>query len=99
MAPRVSLSAFLTSAKSALAASTSKKQKLTFVVGNESAGKMNSDPVIIVRQEPRLALNYALTTDIQTSTLSARHCSWPIYALTRLPTLCTFRCATWSGMT
>ncbi|KAF3021990.1 Exopolyphosphatase [Neopestalotiopsis sp. 37M] len=37
MAPRVSLSAFLASAKSALATSTSKKQKLTFVVGNESA--------------------------------------------------------------
>ncbi|ETS83193.1 hypothetical protein PFICI_05069 [Pestalotiopsis fici W106-1] len=37
MAPRVSLSAFLASAKSALASSTTKKQKLTFVVGNESA--------------------------------------------------------------
>lgn len=40
MPPRASLSAFLASAKSALAASTTStttKQKLTFVVGNESA--------------------------------------------------------------
>lgn len=39
MPPRVSLSAFLANAKSTLATSTSKKQTLTFVVGNESAGK------------------------------------------------------------
>ncbi|KAK6196779.1 hypothetical protein LQW54_011185 [Pestalotiopsis sp. IQ-011] len=41
MPPRASLSAFLASAKSALAASTTTttKQKLTFVVGNESAGE------------------------------------------------------------
>ncbi|KAM0810586.1 hypothetical protein AB5N19_10935 [Seiridium cardinale] len=37
MPPRVSLSAFLANAKSALANSASKKQTLTFVVGNESA--------------------------------------------------------------
>jgi hypothetical protein len=40
MAPRASLSAFLATAKSALAQVTSKKQNLTFVVGNESAGKV-----------------------------------------------------------
>jgi exopolyphosphatase len=38
MPPRTSLQAFLVTARKALATPASKRQPLTFVVGNESAG-------------------------------------------------------------